>query len=61
MISRAGAALAKAAIWRHHSPMATSSKPLPSLVTKLEPTLTTMRLASRKTEELEASFMGIND
>ncbi len=35
-----------AANWRAHSPMAASSRPRPSLVTRLEPTLTTMRRAS---------------
>jgi hypothetical protein len=33
------------AIWLHQWAMAASSKPRPSLVTKLEPTLTTMRFA----------------
>ena len=52
----------KALSWRHHSPMACSSKPRPSLVTKLEPTLTTMRRASRNTVELEgviAAYSGV--
>ena len=41
----------RAAICRHHWPTACSSSPRPSLVTRLEPTLTTMRRASRKTED----------
>src|SRR4051812_29700652 len=38
---------ARPASWRAHSPMACSSSPRPSLVTRLEPTLTTMRRAWR--------------
>lgn len=41
----------RAAICRHHWPTACSSSPRPSLVTRLEPTLTTMRRASHKTED----------
>jgi len=41
----------RAASWRLHSWMAASSRPRPSLVTRLEPTLTTMRWASRNTLE----------
>src|ERR1035437_5639327 len=43
--------------WRHHSPIATSSSPRPSLVTRLEPTLTTMRRASRNTSDLVRMVM----
>ena len=35
--------------WLHHRPMASASRPRPSSVTRLEPTLTTMRLALTKT------------
>ena len=38
---------ASAASWRHQLPIASASTPRPSLVTRLEPTLTTMRRASR--------------
>ena len=44
---------ASSAIWRHHSPMAASSRPRPSLVTRLEPTLMTTRRASRNTSEMD--------
>ena len=40
--------------------MAASSRPRPSLVTKLEPTLTTMRLASRKTVDVKGWLMVFN-
>ena len=43
MTSRPSAA--RAAIWRHQVPIASASTPLPSLVTRLEPTFTTMRRA----------------
>jgi hypothetical protein len=36
---------ASAASWRDQLPMASASTPRPSLVTRLEPTLTTMRRA----------------
>jgi len=36
-----------AAIWRHQLPIASASTPRPSFVTRLEPTLTTMRRAVR--------------
>src|SRR3954469_2540807 len=48
-MTTSGPSRASAASWRDHSPMATSSRPLPSLVTRLEPTFTTMRRASRTT------------
>ena len=40
--------------------MAASSRPRPSLVTKLEPTLTTMRRASRKTVDVKGWLMVFN-
>ena len=40
--------------------MAASSRPRPSLVTKLEPTLTTMRRASRKTVDVKGWLMVLN-
>src|SRR6218665_2590524 len=45
------------ASWRDHSPMAASSRPRPSLVTRLEPTLTTMRRASRSRVEWASGVM----
>src|SRR5687767_1867612 len=48
-ISSSRPSRASAAIWRHQSPMAAASSPRPSLVTRLEPTLTTMRRAVRST------------
>src|SRR3569832_2652393 len=46
---------ASVASWRDHSPIAHSSRPRPSLVTRLEPTLTTMRRASRSTPDFACS------
>ena len=40
--------------------MAASSRPRPSLVTKLEPTLTTMRRASRKIVDVKGWLMVFN-
>jgi hypothetical protein len=40
---------ASAASWRDQLPMASASTPRPSLVTRLEPTLTTMRRAPSRT------------
>src|SRR5207244_1583715 len=46
---------ASAASCRDHSPIAPSSRPRPSSVTRLEPTFTTMRFASRRTGDEAAS------